>query len=152
MSNLSDIYFYYELKRCIGPKQSDEWLQTCVVQNNDSIKMACARSLSNGSSKSFSVSFSSNSTAETVETDLGHALTEQGPVKSCKNKEVEPENQCFDKATTDDRDIAALDLCPHAETLTNLGLLFTDAAHVVFSQAETRRAAKSFRKFGSSFF
>ena len=112
--------------------------------------MACARSLSNGSSKSFS--FSSISTAETVETDLGHALTEQGPFKSCKIKEVEPENQCFDKATTDDRDIAPPDLCPHAETPTNLGLLFTDAAHVVFSQAETRRAAKSFRKFGSSFF
>ena len=150
MSSISDIYFFCELQRFIGPKQSNHWLESCVQKKEQYAATSCTK-LPSSYSKLDSVAL-----ANTDLTVSGLEISEkkEGGIHSTKTVEGN-ENQCFETILNDtycDHEEPQIASDPNADSPTNLGLLFTDAAHIVLSDTSTSRSAKRIRRYSTSFF
>ena len=153
MSSISDIYFFCELQRFIGPKQSNHWLESCVQKKEQYAATSCTK-LPSSCSKLDSVAL-----ANTDLTVSGLEISEkkEGGIHSTKTVEGN-ENQCFETILNgtycDYEELNSIpsDQCSNADSPTNLGLLFTDAAHIVLSERSTSRSAKRICRYSTSFF
>jgi hypothetical protein len=171
MSRIADIYFYCELLHSIGPKESNEWLQTCVLEKSEmNATTSRAKSPSNRSLKSLNSTLSASSAEQTTEIDLNictRVHSAEGMISIEKSAEAHKKVQYLEASLNadginginddrdsinDDRESIPSDSYSFSESPTNLGLLYTDAAHIVLNKLPNIRSLKGIRKFRSSFF
>jgi hypothetical protein len=114
--NVCDEFFYYELLRTVGQSESSKWLKSCEVN---------AMSPTARSPKSQNTLRAYKPVPKLEET-AGNEKMERAPSAGRWN-----EYEIFCSAPSDTEIIA--------ESPNNIGLLFTDAAHIVLCDKETSR-------------
>jgi hypothetical protein len=168
MSRIADIYFYCELLHSIGPKESNEWLQTCVLEKSEmNATTSRAKSPSNRSLKSLNPASSAEQTTEIDLNICTRVHSAEGMISIEKSAEAHKKVQYLEASLNadginginddhdsinDDRESIPSDSYSFSESPTNLGLLYTDAAHIVLNKLPNIRSLKGIRKFRSSFF
>ena len=146
MSCISDIFFFSELQRFIGQKQINNWLKSCMKMREQCAATSCTQSLSMALAK-----------ADPTVGCLEIPGKKEEVIASTKTIESN-ENQCFETILNgtycDYEELNSIpsDQCSNADSPTNLGLLFTDAAHIVLSERSTSRSAKRICRYSTSFF
>jgi hypothetical protein len=114
--HVSDEFFYYELLRTVGQSESSKWLKSCEAN---------AASPTVRSPKSQTTLRSCKPVPKLKET-AGNEKMERAPSAGRWK-----EHEIFCSAPSDTE--------VTAESLNNIGLLFTDAAHTVLNDKETSR-------------
>ena len=150
------MYFYYELSDCIGPNKSHEWLQTCADDNRNTFHEHASSVTSCNSLRSRSSCSASFGSADMFDLSMctsrhsAEGTIQTGAVEICK------EGLSSQTGTAEAFDYKHISvpsyLCLDQESPANLGLLYTDAAHIVLQQSVRSKSAKSIRKFNSSQF
>ena len=141
LRNISDVYFYEELLRYVGPKEAIIWLQeslNCQVRKQGILNQF---RLSLGSSSRSSISIESSESMQSPQEEK-HEIS---------NPSNNSHQRSFDLETTklpDQTWTTASDIELTAESSENIGILFTDAAHLILHDkdfcARMRRRKSSF--------
>ena len=130
---VSDLYFYVELLSSVGPKASDEWLQSSVLA-----QQPVGRSFSRNASSTCLPCPQERKSAESVDehdflaskSSKKEFLVSTG-IHACTKSSI-----CATPISSQDDDIFSLTSMDFELTAasTNLGLLFTDAAYLAFQK------------------
>lgn len=148
--NVSDTYFYLELLRSVGPEASNNWLGTVVAEKSNSTPSPTNTSASISSSRPSSWNrhgihmmpaaqqdnIQPTTTCESQRSDVTERVSAADPDQL-------PQMCCNGANLTK---WTALDIELTAEPSDNLGLLFTDAAHIVLQECEFRKLRSQRRK------
>ena len=143
-NTISDAYFYDELLRHIGPQQTNEWFQDSVLHPVRQHKNSMQSPSSPGSNTR-----SSSSSNETVESFPSI------PQENSQDTETTSNHHLFVSLESDASNfqgklcMAALDVDLTHVSSEHIGLLFTDAAHLVLHATEK---SEILRRRNSSFF
>ena len=134
--SISDIFFYEELLRQIGPNESNEWLKSSFKKRPST---PSPKRTSVTASRVFKNSVSQDLSACVRE---GHSAEREKPppVSRCSQALLPPNNSPYP---------SALDIELMAEAPDNVGLLFTDAAHTLLNDS---KFALSLRRHKSTLF
>ena len=143
-STISDAYLYDELLRHIGPKEAEKWFKESVLHPVGKHRNSSQSIWSQDSSSC--TTGSSNETSELCQSTLYVGAKEilNTPTKVRFDSLVNGASKLQDQDW-----ITALDIEITPESSENIGLLFTDAAHLIFHD---RGISESMSRRKSSFF
>jgi hypothetical protein len=158
--SVTDAYFYLELLRIVGPEASNQWLERCANHR------AQTPSQTNSSSINFSTSARSDSKGQNRPdqrvlqshpgtsscNDASSRVQEEnsavsGDINVCEAREINTGyslQKCRNYTNT--TTMTASDIELTAEPSSHMGLLFTDAAHIVLDDCGFRELLAQRRK------
>jgi hypothetical protein len=157
MYHICDVYFYCELLRSIGSKESDEWLKACALKKKE-IYVVAASERSPSKEPLRSVNSTMTSAEPNIENEHWavcnlllpkECLESEKPVDEAKDRNLQSVDS---NVNCCQEDHIPSEPYSFSDSQKNLGLLFTDAAHIVLNKPITSRSARIIRKFKSSLF
>ena len=121
-----DIYFYEELLRHVGPAKTNEWLEKSGLLHTASAP-----------SSTYTPVTPTKKRIDVPPQDILKS-NEYDQNTECENDRLNPISSCSNVRSplNDSGYLSALDIELTADAPENIGLLFTDAAHIVFNNSK----------------
>jgi hypothetical protein len=142
--SITDIYFYLELLESVGPEASNDWLHNSSKRLSPAsppTSPATGSTLTKNFNQSDGVLLRTNESKSPCSSKKSNfEIADRSP---CCSIEAHPFQSLHSRSGSKDSNgysLTALDIELTLEPMSNLGLLFTDAAHVVLQDLELKSA------------